>query len=140
MENVKKQVPIKEGIFEYTGKGNEIQLVGSECPTCGEKFFPQRNICPKCSTRGLNRVFLSRTGTIKTFTVVRTPNPLWKGELPYIIVVVLLDGGGKCSTHLTGCDPNNVPIGARVECIAQKIYENQEGDEVIAHMFKLIEG
>ena len=137
MENGKKQVPIKEGIFEYTGTDNKVQVYGSECASCGERHYPLREMCQNCTSVDMKKVLLSQTGTIKSYSVVRIPNPLWKGQIPYIIVDGRLDGGGIVRTHLTGCDPDNVPCGAKVELVAEKVFEKNDAD-VMAHVFKLV--
>lgn len=132
------KVPIIEGVFEYIGDGDRIQVNGTQCPTCGEKQFPPAEFCPKCSTGGLNKVMLGRTGIITSFAVVDTKNPFWKGEIPYTIVKVDLDGGGKLMSHLTDFDSKDVPIGAKVELVAHKAFTDKEGNDLIAPMYKLI--
>lgn len=139
METGNTQVPIKPGLFEFCGSGRAIRLIGSQCAACGEKFFPQKSICPACSARDMKTVPLSRTGIIRTYAVVRQATKTWKGPVPYVIVLVTLDDGVKLMTHLTNCDPDNVKIGARVEAVAEKLRENEDGLDIIAHMFKYVD-
>lgn len=132
------EVPIKEGVFEYIGDGDKVQVISTQCPTCGEKQFPPAEICPKCITRGLNQIYLGRTGVITTYAVVNVKNSFWNGELPYTIVKVDLDGGGKFMSHLIDYEPGTDPIGEKVELVAHKAYTDKEGNDLIAPMYKII--
>lgn len=140
MDTAKEWVPVKPGLFEFVSDDRKsIQLVGSRCANCGEKHFPKMSICPKCTARELETVPLIGTGVIRTFTVVRQTAPTWKGPVPYIIVIVKLDDGVEITTHLTGCDPEKVKIGSRVRAVAGKLRDDEEGRDVIAHMFEMID-
>jgi len=88
----------------------------------------------------LNKVYLSSSGTILTYTIVRQTSPLWKGPVPYIIAAVRLDDGVEITSHLIECNPEKVAIGARVRVVPGKLRETDEGEEIIAHMFKIMEG
>lgn len=132
------ETPIKEGVFEYTD-GNKVEVIGVQCPNCGEKHYPPVDICPNCVTRGLNTVKLGRTGVITSYAEISIKNPFWKGELPYTIVKVDLDGGGKFQSHLIGYEHGTDPIGEKVELVAHKAYTDKEGNDLIAPMYKKIE-
>ncbi len=132
------EVPIKEGVFEYIGDGDKIQILGTQCPNCGERQFPPLEICPNCSTRGLNNIPLGRTGVIRSYAEINVKNPFWKGELPYTIVRVDLDGGGKFMSHLIGYESGTDPIGEKVELVARKAYADKDGNDLIAPMYKKI--
>ncbi|RJQ75217.1 MAG: Zn-ribbon domain-containing OB-fold protein [Desulfobacteraceae bacterium] len=137
--NEKRSLPVKENLFEFGRDGTgDIKLLGSRCIACGEKHFPQKSICPNCSGRRLNKIYLSESGAIVTYTVVRQASPLWRGRVPYVIAVVKLDDGTEISSHLVGCNPETIRIGARVRVVAGKLRENDDGDDIIAHMFEII--
>jgi len=136
----KKRIPIRPGLFEYIDPDNQyIKLIGCQCIQCGEKHFPTKNICPACSSTQLKVTDLSQTGVIKTYTVIRQPAPGWAGSVPYIIGVVLLDDGVEVGTHLTGIDPDLVRVGVRVRSVAGRLFEDPDGNEIIAHMYRIIE-
>ena len=61
-----QQVPIAEGLT--TGSVTEPRLLGSRCVECGAYAFPAQDGCPRCSVMGMERVELSRTGTVWTWT------------------------------------------------------------------------
>ncbi len=131
---------MKEEFYEFPGGDtDDLRLVGSQCLDCGERHFPEKLCCPNCSSRQLDKVILSETGVIDTYTVVRQTAPTWKGPVPYIIVAVMLDDGVKVTSHLIDCDPEQVKIGSRVKTVAGKLREDEEGNEIIAHMFKIID-
>lgn len=132
-------IPVQQGLYDFISADmSDLKLLGSACQDCGEKHFPPKAICPHCSSRQLEKVFLSATGTIDTFTVVRQASPLWRGPVPYIIVIVMLDDGVKVTSHLIECDPEKVIIGGRVEVTAGKLRDDEDGRAVTAHMFKPI--
>jgi len=133
--------PIKDNLYDLGGyQKTDFKLLGSGCTTCGEKHFPQRSICPNCSTRHLNKIFLSSYGTILTYTIVRQTSPLWKGPVPYIIAVVRLDDGVEITSHLIECNLEKVTIGLRVRVVPGKLRETDDGEEIIVHMFEIMEG
>ena len=37
-----------ETIGAWRQRGQAYRLEGEECPHCGEKIFPPRDICPEC--------------------------------------------------------------------------------------------
>lgn len=68
----------------------EIQLIGGCCPKCHSYSFPKREVCANCYHDQVNEVFLSRTGTVYSYTFMRVRPP--KGfTVPYAIGYVLLD-------------------------------------------------
>ncbi len=134
----KEWVPVLPGLFTFDGCDvAKIRILGSRCRQCGEKYFPTRSNCPRCSATDLEGVTLSSTGVITNYTVVRQTAPTWKGPVPYIIVVVQLDDGGKVTTHLIGSQPEEVRVGARVRAVAGKLWDDEQGRTVLANMFEL---
>jgi uncharacterized OB-fold protein len=87
----------------------------------------------------LQEAELAREGEIVTYTVVRQGPANWKGPMPYIIVQVKLDDGPKVETQLAESADTQIIIGSKVELILDKLKEDQEGNEIMVHKFRLKE-
>jgi len=136
----KKQIPVKEGLWTTVSSPNEKpQLIGSRCLACGEVFFPKREskICTYCQSRNLEEIRLSRKGTIYSFTIVmQKPPEYYRGPVPYAEGFVELPEGVRVETLFTGCDFNDLEVGMDVEMVIEGLYEDEEGNEVVAYKFR----
>ncbi|MGD9713876.1 MAG: Zn-ribbon domain-containing OB-fold protein [Thermomicrobiales bacterium] len=79
-----------EGIF--SGDKSDTDLIGSRCTTCGRYQFPHADICPEDLSK-TTRVSIGRTGTLYSYTVVRTKPPFGL-PAPYALGYVDLDDVG----------------------------------------------
>ncbi len=133
----KRQVPLRPGIFRIpSAPGEEPALIGSRCQSCGDHFFPKRQICLNCGQEGIEEVNLGRRGKIWTYTVARQTPPASLMQAPYVIVVVELDEGVMVHTVLTDCDPESVEVGMKVEMVLEKMGTSAEGNDLMAFKFK----
>jgi len=114
-------------------------LIGSECKTCGDKFFPARNLCPTCRRRGnIADYTFKGEGEIFSFTVVHAP-PLGLEYLkPYIAAIIKLREGPLITAQIVDCRPDEVSIGNKVKMVFRKIIvEGSEGIIKYGYKFKL---
>jgi len=136
----KKKVPIKEGLWTTpTTPDEQPQLIGSKCPSCGQVYFPKREkpICIRCQHKGLNEIKLSRKGTIYSFSVImQAPTAYYIGKVPYAYGVIRLPEGVSVRTHFTGIDFKDLKLNMPVELVIEKLGEDEQGNEVMAHKFK----
>ncbi|HEY1831633.1 MAG TPA: Zn-ribbon domain-containing OB-fold protein [Acidimicrobiales bacterium] len=98
----------------------EGQLIAPRCTECGTFVLPPQPFCFTCQSQAFEWVDLPRTGTIYTYTVVRHPlAPSLADVVPYVSGVIELDGtqgaGARLLLNITGCDPETVKIGDKVE-------------------------
>ncbi len=101
---------------------HRYNLVGTECSTCREKFFPPRTLCPNCRRSGSIREFkFSGKGEIYTYTVIHTPPEGFEYQKPYIVAIVKLDEGPHITSQIVDCSPEDVEIGKRVEKVFRKV-------------------
>lgn len=79
-------------------------LMGARCSACDAVIEGERLACPACGTRDtLRPVRLGRTGRIAAHTVVHRS---YAGvKVPFVFVVVDLDGGGSVRGTLIDADP-----------------------------------
>jgi uncharacterized OB-fold protein len=137
-DQTKRRIPIKTGIYRLPGSEKvEPALMANRCGSCGEIFFPKREICQNCQERNLEETPLSQRGKIYSFTVVmQRPANHYRGPVPYSFGWVELPDGVRVETLFTGCDLDKLEIGLDVEMIIEKIYDDDEGNEVVCHKFK----
>ena len=129
--------PIAPGLWEYDTHGQPA-LLGSECESCGEIIFPQREsgFCPRCQSTPLRNVALSREGTVQASTVIsQSPaGGYYHGPVPYGYGVVLLDDGLRVLTHVEVSEPP-LPPGTRVRLVVDALYRDEAGLDVQAFLF-----
>ena len=94
------------------------RLVVQRCADCGHTRMPPGPICPSC--RSFNRAWheVSGRGEVYTYTVVhRAYVPSLAARVPYVVVVVTLEGGGgvRLASNLVDTDPPAVRVGMPVE-------------------------
>lgn len=138
----KKVIPVLEGLWTTPSSPNEKpQLIGSRCPACGELFFPkkEKGLCVYCQKKGLEDVKLSREGKIATFTVVMIPpaGGYYKGPVPYAYGAVNLIDEVELYTLFTG-DLDELRVGMDVEMVIEKLFDDDEGNEVMTYKFRAI--
>lgn len=77
------------------------RLRGSRCRACGERFFPQRQVCFRCAARELEPVALGPSGELYSFATVHV-GPA--GGVPYTLGYVDLDEGIRVLTRIAPSD------------------------------------
>ena len=114
-------------------------LIGNKCCACREIFFPRRHICQNCQHEHLDEIILSTHGKIYSFTtVMQQPASHYKGPVPYSFGWVELPEGVRIETLYTECEPDQLEIGLEVEMVFGKIDVDDEGKEIMCHMFRPI--
>lgn len=135
-----KRIPVREGLFIASTPDGEPRLIGGKCPSCGEIIFPKPEICPNCQEESVKEIRLSKRGKIYSSTVVmQQPRPYYKGPVPYGLGFVELPEGVRVETLFTDCDPEDLKIGMEVELVIEKLYDDDEGNELISYKFRPIE-
>ncbi len=110
----------------WRGIKYHYRLIGSECLSCGKRYYPPRKVCPICHSRNLRDVKLPERGKVLTFTVIRVPPRGYEKYAPYVIAIVELIDGTRVLAQLTDIEPEEVNIGIEVEAVLRKICENGE--------------
>jgi uncharacterized OB-fold protein len=90
------------------------RLLGAHCQTCDRVSFPAAKWCPYCRSAELESKWLSSTGTIFSYTIVRTPVPGYTGPVPYGLGVVELPERIRIKTVLVAEPLEALSIGAPV--------------------------
>jgi uncharacterized OB-fold protein len=80
---------------------------------------------------------LSSKGKIYNYTIVeQKPPAYYKGEVPYALGFVELPEGVRLRSLFTGCNLNDLNVGMEVEMVIERLFENDEGDEIITYKFR----
>ena len=111
----------KLGELSRMGRGFlDGELWGTQCPICGDKFFPPRVNCWRldCNLERTNWVRLSCRGVVHTFTVAGWSGRSSLKRLPFVLAYVVLD---DCKTavanELRGLDPWHAEFGMPVKVV-----------------------
>ena len=137
---VSKRVPVVEGLF--TWPSDKPQLMGTRCLSCGSYFFPRKMTCsnPACKEKKVEEVLLSPRGKLYSYTIQYYPPPppfrYSEPFAPYGIGLVELPEGIRVAGMLTTGDINEISIGMDVELVVEKVYEDDEGNEVVTYKFR----
>ncbi|MBI4286068.1 MAG: OB-fold domain-containing protein [Chloroflexi bacterium] len=137
---VAKKVPVVEGLFTWPAE--KPQLIGTRCRTCGSVFFPKKVACnnPACHEKKVEDVLLGTRGKLYSFTIQYYPPPppfrYSEPFTPYGIGLVELPEGVRIAGILTTGDLNEIKIGMDVELVVDKLYEDEEGNEVVTYKFR----
>lgn len=111
-------------------KEHRYNLLGSKCG-CGELHFPPRSVC-SCGSESMKPYTFSGSGTILSYTIIRTAPSGFEGSVPYCIALIKLDEGPVISAGLVGFD--NAAIGKRVRLVFRK--QGESKNNVINYSFK----
>ncbi len=128
-----KPIPeITEALRPFLAAAREGRLVVQRCKHCGQRRFPPREICSDCLGRDADWVASSGRGTIVSFNVMhQVYHPGFASDVPYAVVLVELEEGGRLLTNLIGCAPDQVRIGLPVEVQFEK-----RSDEISLPQFR----
>ncbi|MFC1966630.1 hydroxymethylglutaryl-CoA synthase [Chloroflexota bacterium] len=99
-----------------------LRLHGHKCRQCGTIQYPIQRVCTWCQTKDdFEEVRLSdKQGTIFTFSMdERAMVP----ELPNVICIVDLEGGGRFYTRVTDRDPGKIEVGMKVELTIRNMHD-----------------
>jgi hypothetical protein len=141
---VKQRRPIKDGLLTMPLSPEEaVTLAGTRCRACGEVFLGRRICCENCSAQDMELLAFSRQGTLWSFTIVRHPPPAGykvPGEFkPFGLGLVELPEGIRVLAPLD-CSFDEIAIGMRLNTVVYPLYENDEGQEVMAFKFRPVQG
>lgn len=140
MDNSKKKIPIEAGLWEEPpSPDKKAKLIGSKCHSCGELYFPRmkKGLCVHCQAKDMDDVLFNGKGKIASFSIVeRAPaGGFYKGPVPYAYGDVHLDDGVVLRSLFTG-DFEELKVGMETEMVIEKLYEDEEGNEIMTYKFK----
>ena len=139
-ESQPKRVSVKEGYLTMPlSPADQVRLAGSKCRNCGEVTLGTVSSCPNCAGEDMEHIPLGKRGKLWTYTVIRhRPPGDYKGPDPFVPFgegLVEVPEGIQVLSPIDG-DVDKLNIGMDLELEVYKLYDNEEGNEVMAFKFK----
>jgi uncharacterized OB-fold protein len=133
MSTAAKPVPeVTEELRPFFAAARENRLVVQRCEGCGRRRFPPREICSECLCRDARWVESAGRGTVVSFNVMhQVYHPAFAAEVPYAVVLVELEDGGRMIANVVDCPLDRLAIGMAVEAVFEK-----RSDEVALPQFR----
>ena len=118
-----RRAPDKSSLTVLHRESSQIlSLKGHQCKKCRTIQYPMQRICTQCQSQDqFEEILLSdRKGRIFTYSMdERAMVP----DLPNILTIVDLEGGGRFYSVMTDRDPEKVAIDMPVELTFRKMHE-----------------
>ena len=116
--------PDRTSLTFYKRQSKQVfGLVGQKCKSCGEIQFPWLQVCNWCQAKGdfFDEVPLaSKRGTLFTYSM---DERAMEADLPNVLCIVDLEGGGRFYSQMTDRDPDKLEIGMTMEPTFRKIHD-----------------
>jgi len=139
----KGQIPAVEGAFTWPSA--EPCFIVSRCKKCGTVSFPKSAVCrnPKCKDKtDVEETTLTRIGKLMSYSLVCYPPPppfvASQPFTPFAVGEVEFPEGIAILGQMAGCKYEDLRIGVEVETIVDKLYEDEDGNEIVAWKFRPI--
>ena len=115
------------------------KLIGNTCTTCNANFFPPRAVCPTCRRKGKIKPFeFSGNGKIYSFTEIHAAPAGFENQVPYVMAIVELDEGTRCTGQIVDATKDDLKIGDPVEGTFRKLLsDDPEGPIHYGFKFRL---
>jgi uncharacterized protein len=99
-----------------------ITLIGGYSATSKRFHFPLLDTCPYSGARDVERVELSRDGTLWAWTAVTAAPPGYEGPVPYGFgIVELTHEQLRIVTRLRESDPSSLSYGQAMSLVADEL-------------------
>jgi uncharacterized OB-fold protein len=105
----------------------EGKVMGTQCKSCGTKFFPPRNDCAQCLSSDIEWFEIAGSGKLLTFSKLMYAPSGFEKDLPYRICVVEYPDGVKVFGRISPAIPDEeLAIGMELVAVPVKL----SGDKV----------
>ena len=120
----------------WRSKDTRYRLQGEVCPSCEEKIFPPRDVCPHCGGQAKTKFQFSGKGEVYSVTKMYDVPKGFEEQAPYTIALIKLEEGPMVTAQLTDLGDTEVEIGMPVEMVTRKL--KNDGDErgIIVYGYK----
>jgi len=122
---IKNQKPIPamqpwtKEFWKATKKG---KLLIQHCQACNSHIFFPKKVCPECWSDNLGWQEANGKAKVYTYTtMLDMVEPIFMGDLPYVIAMVDLEEGIRMTTRIVNCNPDDVEIGMNVEVVFAEV-------------------
>jgi uncharacterized OB-fold protein len=115
---------ITEELRPFFDGAKRNRLLVQHCNACGKNRFPPVQICPECLSRNLSWVEACGRGRLYSYSIMhRAYHPAFAAKVPYVLVVVELEEGGKITSNVVGIDPQQLKCGISLEVTFENVTE-----------------
>ena len=115
---------------------DRYRLIGSFCKNCNGYYFPARHVCPKCRRKGkIESYQFSGRGRVFSFTEIHAAPAGFEDQIPYVMAILELAEGARCTGEIVDVLGKDVKIGDEVEMVFRKIQSN-DPEGLIHYGFK----
>ena len=126
MQERRKPLPVPDYDTQpFWDACKEHRFIAQRCRSCDTWRWPPRSTCANCHSTEFDWQKLSGRGVVRSFVVMhRAFHPAFAGEVPYVVVNVVLDGSdGKVvfSSNLEGMPWEEVSVGLSVEMFFEDV-------------------
>lgn len=111
--------------------GQRYQLIGEECPNCGTKIFPPRDVCPACDKEAKTPYVFSGKGEVYSYSTIYAAPEGFEKYAPYTVALVRLAEGPLVTAQLTDVDASRVSVGMPVQMVTRVLREDGERGMVV---------
>ena len=125
--------PLIDGLF--VTEGGEARLLIGGCAECEQQHFPAQPSCPSCGADGCSTDAVGPLGTLELYTAVHVRPPGYRGEVPYGLGVVALDGGLCVVSRLTEHRLEHLRQGLRVRLVVTPVATDDSGASLLCWAF-----
>jgi len=96
---------------------------GGQCRSCGHVQFPPQRLCMWCQTKDQfdDVRVVDKKGKLFTFSL--DERAVFALDLPNVLVIADLDGGGRIYNQATDRDPDKLELGMDMEFTFRKFHE-----------------
>lgn len=100
-----------------------IRGYGHRCKLCGHVQFPPQRVCMWCQSKDqFDEVrIVDKRGKLFTFSL--DERAIFALDLPNVLVIVDLEGGGRLYGQATDRDPKSLKVGMDIELTFRKFHE-----------------
>jgi uncharacterized OB-fold protein len=96
---------------------------GQKCNDCGRIQFPPQRICMWCQVKDQFEDVRVVDKRGKLFTFSLDDRAVFALDLPNVLVIVDLEGGGRIYNQATDRDPKKLEVGMEMEFTFRKFHE-----------------
>ena len=96
-----------------------------KCSDCGVLRHPCRPMCGECQSLNWESIEASGKGTVHSYTIMHHP-PVPGYGFPIPIGLIDLEEGTRVVANIKGCEPDDIHIGMKVECLIEPAGEDDD--------------
>lgn len=139
MSELQKEKLLSVASFLKIPENGSPYLEGHQCKNCSSIFLGERHVCSKCYSRDkISKIRLSNQGKLYSYSIVHRSYP--GVEVPYISIIVDLDGGGVIKGNLINVEPkpSNIAFDMPVEVVYKEAMgrKDKDGNSYLAYFFQ----